>query len=592
MADFLGSGVPQIVVGLGNGTVLAYDPATRVELARVTVRSPLVALACADLDGDGKAELIASDAVGLFVYDAASGALEWSLATAGGGSLAVGNVDADAALEIVSTGYGGKGYVVDGVSHLVEWEYLNGFGAQVKLGDLDGDGKSEIVGASSWYKITTFDAARKTPLWEVTTSHDIDSLLVADADGDGVAEIIYGDGQSGGLHAIGALTHAQKWAIYNSDGGLSGIAVADLDRDGKKEVLWGSGGNSTGADHLYVADPVTGSVKWKSVDIGGPFGAIAVGDLDGDGGDEVVMVSYNSDSGYSEGMVHIFDARTHLLKYQGKLGIMDWQGARTVALGDVDGDGKTEYLVTTGYLYDGVIRVYDGTTHALKKESARYGGNYFTSLALGDVDGDGSIEIVAGQGSGGRGSYLVVLDGATLQEKWRSIDLMGPVSDLKLADTGGDGHQDIIAAVGGAKLYVFDGVTHDLKALMAVPARSLEIADLNGDGARELLVGRSDGGIDVLDLKTLALKKSVVNLGYSPIDALKVADLTGAGSGEWLFAAGGKLTVLDAAGGLKWRSTDLTSNLGLLNHLVLRDTNRDGALEIFLGADHALYQFE
>lgn len=598
LADLSGDGKDDIVVGLTDGSVYIYDGPTRQEIRRLTAAANLTALAVADLDGDGTKEVVTSDGLGVFIYAADGSGLKWSLATGGGSSLAVGNVDGDAALEIVTATYGGKGYVIDGGSRAITWEYINGFGAQVALADLDGDGMQEIV-AATWAKITIFDADRKTPVWEVATNLDISSLLVVDMDGDGVLDILYGDYQSEGIHSIDTQTKTEKWSINTGDSGVSGIALGDVDLDGIREILWGAGGSSSGPDFLYIANPTTKEIEWQSLHVDGPLSAVTVGDVDDDGADEIVMVSFESDSGYAEGVIHIFDARTHTVEYREKLGIQDWMGVRSVKIGDVDNDGKTEFVVTTGNIYDGVIQVYDGATHALKQQSAGYDGNFFTALAIGDVDGDGKTEIVAGQGqehSGAQGVYLIVFDGATLQEKWRSVDLgsyWGGVYDIKLADLDGNGHAEIIASVGQSRLVVFDGVNHDLKLLIEHPARALTVADADGDGALELLAGRQDGQIDLFNGATLVLEKTVSAFSRSAIDALRVVDLDGNGTGEWLLTSGGVLTVLEGQDqGLKWRSRNLTGNLGFYNHLEVKDTDGDGRQEVFLGGDSALYQFE
>src|SRR6185369_2198967 len=103
-----------------------------------------------------------------------------------------------------------------------------------------------------------------------------------------------------------------------------------------------------------------------------------------------------------------------------------------------------------------------------------------SALAIWDVDNDGKLEIVAGQSialSGVTGPYIIVFDGVTLQEKWRSTSFMMPVCDIKIADLNNDGHPDIIASLADSRLIIIDGVTHVQKLMIESPARSLEVAD-------------------------------------------------------------------------------------------------------------------
>lgn len=597
LAELTGDGRDDVVVAQPGGTIEIYSGPSLQLAGTVNAASGLTAMAVADLEGDGAKEIVVSDGAGIYVYSAQGGALKWSSATGGGASLAVGNVDGDAALEIVTTTYGGQGYVVDGIARSISWQYYNGFGSKVELGDVDGDGMQEIVGSGSWGKITVFDADRKTPVWEIVTAQDIGSHVVTDVDGDGVPEIVYGDGQWGKLHAIDARTRQEKWAVDNPEHGVSGIALVDVDRDGTRELLWGAGGSSSGADYLFIVNPQTGTEKWRSVHVDGPLSPVAVGDVDDDGEDEVLMVSFESESGYEEGVIHIFNARTHALEFRGRLGIMDWMGVRSVEMGDVDGDGRTEFVVTTGNIYDGVIRVYDGASRTLKKQSAGYSGSYLSALALGDVDGDGRMEIVVGQGrehSGATGSYILVLDGQTLEEKWRSVDTGGSwegIYDFALADVDGDGHKDIVATISGSRLMVYDGVNHDLKLLLPHASRAVVVADVDGAGGLELVVGRTDGRIDVFDGSTFALKTTVSSYRNASVDAIRILDLDGNGVAEWLVASGGMLSVIDGSG-LVWRSGELSSNLGWYNHLAVKDCDGDGRKEIYVGSQDSLYQFE
>lgn len=598
LADMNGDGKDDVVVAMADGTVHIYNGPTLQEIRTLHIINSLSDMAVADLDGDGAKEIVASDGNGVYVYNSQTGAVKWVAASGGGTSIVVGNVDADPAPEVVTTTYGGKGYVLNGQTGAVKWSYANSFGSKVRLADLDGDGMQEIVGASAWYKITIFDADLQSPTWEVATTLDIGAVTVADTDGDGVPEIVYGDGQWGKIHVVDARTHAERWAIANPEHGVSGIAVGDVDLDGNKELLWGAGGTSSGPDFLYVADPLAGIIKWQSLDIYG-MSTVAAGDVDDDGTDEIVMVTASSNSGTGGGIIHVFNATTHALKYQKDLGQLDWMGYnRAVRIGDVDGDGHTEFVISASSTYDGFVSIYDGATGTLKRKSSGYSGNFFSALAIGDVDNDGKVEIVAGMGrehTGAAGVYLVVFDPDTMQEKWRSVDLgvyWGSVYDIRIADLDKDGHPDIILTMSNNSLIVYDGVTHVQKKLITTPARALEVADVDGDGLLEVLVGRNNASIDVYDGVTFAIKKTVSAYGTTAVDALRIADLKGDGNLEWVVASNGVLSILDAQGGLKWRSGSLGSNLGRSNSMAVKDVNGNGRQDIFIGSDQVLYQFE
>lgn len=597
LADMNSDGKDDVVVAFTDGTIRIYDGPTLNEIKSFKVAASLQECAIADLDGDGSREIVISDGIGVSVYNAQTGALKWSLSSGGGTSIAIGNVDADPTPEIVTTTYGGKGYVLNGLTGEIKWTYINSFGAKVRLADLDDDGMQEIIGAAAWYKITIFDADLKTPTWEIATNLDIGAVTIVDEDGDGIPEIIYGDSQWGKIHAVDVRSRTERWSINNPEHGVSGIASGDVDKDGKKELLWGAGGSSTGPDFLYVANPLTGTIKWQNLDFSG-LSTLAVGDVDDDGIDNIVMVSESSNSGYDGGIIHVFNARTHALNYKINLGQRDWMGYnRTVRIGDVDGDGHTELVISSSNLYDGSISIYDGANGTLKQQSSGYNGNFFSAIAIGDVDTDGKIEIVAGMGrehTGATGVYLIVFDGTTLQEKWRSVDLgvyWGSVYDIKLADLDKDGHPDIVATMANNRLIVFDGVTHTLKLMIESPARAIEIADVDSDGFPEILVGRNDGTINVYDGVTFTVKKSVFTYGTTQVDALRIADLDGDGNREWLVASSGVLSILDAQG-LKWRSSYLGNNLGKNNSIAVKDVDGNGYQNIFIGTDPVLYEFE
>ncbi len=219
-----------------------------------------------------------------------------------------------------------------------------------------------IVGAKAWYKVSIFNADTQSLGWEITTDIDVDALLVADVEGDGIPEVLYGDAQWGSVFCYNGITHTKKWSITNPDSGVSDLALGDVNQNGTREIMWASGARSSGPDHLYVADTVTHLVEWQNIHIDGPLSAVDIGDVDDDGGQEIVMVSYRSNSGYDDGSIHIFDAATHVLEWQSTdlPGIYDVYGVHAVEIADVDDDGQTEFVISTDNWYNGIIQIFNG----------------------------------------------------------------------------------------------------------------------------------------------------------------------------------------------------------------------------------------
>lgn len=579
VADGDSDGIPEIYVGLADGTVNIYDGRTKMLKGSIQTGGTVSALTIADADGDGAKEIITSDGTNINVFNGATLEKKWESPGYGGSDIAVGNVDTDSDPEIVSS----SGYVIDGVTHEIKWSYTPGFGYRICLGDINNDGKDEIIGASTWYHITAFDAKIKSPIWQINTPQDIDALLVADVDGDNVPEVLYGDGQWGKIHCIDGVKGTEKWSINNPEHGVTNIAVADVDNDGKPEVIWGAGWTDTGPDYLYIADIDTLAIQWQSADIDGPFSAVDAGDVDGDGKDEIVMVSNASNSYYGNPVILVFDGETHELKAQAQLtGINAWCGVGSVKVADVDNDGANEIVVATADLYDGLVQVYDGKTLKLKYQTAKYTGDSFTAMAIGDVDNDGRKEVVVGElreHTGASGVNLVAFDASTGAEKWKSIDLgvyWGEVHDIKLADIDNDGHMEIITSMAGNYVYVFDGVNHVEKQVLNIPAYALETSDVDGDGNLEVLVGRSDGKVDVYDGKTFNLKSSY-QFGSGTINGLKVAEVESGKGNDWLVCEDDKFLVYDGTSkGLLSEDTSLGSYLGGYNHIAVEDFDSSG----------------
>lgn len=200
---------------------------------------------------------------------------------------------------------------------------------------------------------------------------------------------------------------------------------------------------------------------------------------------------------------------------------------RPLAVADIDGDGKDEYLVGSpvdsfgGAQLAGSVRVYDDNfvllaTLGLPVEGLHLG---FAVANIGDRNGDGKEDFVAGgfgcahrnceydpySSTAGEGpGRVVVYDGATLTALATvpGIDA-GDYFGAALAggsDVNGDGVGDVAVGAPGAPVIgsrgvgIFDGVTGATIGL--IPPYSTRfgsalafIPDIDGDGIDDLIVG-------------------------------------------------------------------------------------------------------
>jgi hypothetical protein len=292
--------------------------------------------------------------------------------------------------------------------------------------------------------------------------------------------------------------------------------------------------------------------------------SVAKGDVDSDGKTEIVTGGYYGDAttGFYAQLC-VWDGATLALK---NVAWWDWNWGYTylnsVAIGDVDGDGKAE--IVTGGDYGGMAQlcVWDGATLALKNVKTWYwtSSTYIESVAVGDVDADGKAEIVTGgyYNNGTRDvAQLCVWDGATLTLKnvqtWQwGYDTV--INSVAISDVDGDAKNEIVT--GGnyytgsntvAQLCVWNGATLALKSVKAwfwiatTVIYSVAVGDVDADGKAEIVTGgyywdvtRDVAQLCVWDGATLALEN--VRVWYwslnTVINSIAVGDVDADGEAE------------------------------------------------------------
>ena len=206
---------------------------------------------------------------------------------------------------------------------------------------------------------------------------------------------------------------------------------------------------------------------------------MAAADLDGDGRAEVVVTP---DQGGGPVVAVYSGARlvagagrdAQLTRFFGIQGDPGFRGGARAALGDVDGDGTADLVVSAGFLGGPRIALFDGAALAAGSAGPRkLAGDFFAFesrltngafVAAGDVTGDGVADLAFGGGPGGAprvrlfdGSALLAAGGfATLDDVPAAqranffagdVTLRGGVR-LALRDADGNGAADLVTGSG------------------------------------------------------------------------------------------------------------------------------------------------
>ncbi|HTZ19223.1 MAG TPA: VCBS repeat-containing protein [Dissulfurispiraceae bacterium] len=441
--------------------------------------------AVADIDGDGKIEIIAS-AYSIFVLDGATGNLKW-------------RVNSGTDMSNPTKPYVGR-----------TWP-------GIVVADIDGDGQFEIITAHSGGYVSVYNSSGYfKPVWpQHVDISEFRGLSVADIDGDGKMEIIVtaANGSQTNTWVFGydgairsgwpqlSNDTGYAWGVYNSN-----AAVADINGDGKAEIIVPS-------DVHYIcaykptgvqvqANSMYGSKAWGGVGVAVDLAAelrgyvncgvehrpnfadspATISDVNNDGIPEVVVTGnvYNCGTdpytSLYEG-VFIFNADRSRFDVNG----FNWESVPmnvgapisedynviescmpNPVVVDIDGDGNKEILYPA---YDGKLHCFwlDKTEKYNWPYSVYKPGEgvlrFASEPVVVDLDNDGKAEIIFTSWTQ-KGSNLV--------GKVHILDMYGTLL-----------HEIDLPAAG------------DWNGGLAAPT----IADIDGDGDLELVVNTANSGV-------------------------------------------------------------------------------------------------
>lgn len=529
--DTNGDGRAEVVEGLDSGCCTTLHVLDAVNGSDMSGFFPFgdrseagARVASGDVNGDGKAEILAVPVLGTRVsaYAPSGGAPFRSVdpfgsEVAGPISIAAGNVVGDARADLVAaapTSAGAQVKVIDvatGTTHSSFHPY--GFesvsSVVVALGDVNGDGSSDIILSAvtpDGTEIQVIDTDGTTLAGFYVLDPSVipgASLAGGDLDGDGKAEIVLGGGPTTAPWPPVANGPDQRVVVYEADGTRVGgftaypglfqggvrVALANLNTDARPEIVTAPGVGMEPELSVFSQDWVSGRDRGTRL--------------------------------------------AHFLAFE-----PSFKGGVSVATGDVDGDGQAEIVAGAGPGRPGEVRVFD-LQGRIRQSFLAFGPAYRggLSVASGDLNADGQAEVVVGTLSG-----ALTQPGPRVRAFGRGVPygpemFMLPGADgvqVGVADLAGNGRGVILVApaTGESRRVVLlegrVGTVLESFELDGEQVHGVRLAggDLDSDGRDEIVVTPGFGGDGQVRIFNSALREARVFAAYNWSAGMNVAVAT------------------------------------------------------------------
>jgi hypothetical protein len=315
------------------------------------------------------------------------------------------------------------------------------------------------------------------------------------------------------------------------------------------------------------------TLKWQQALGAGIAAPIKAAQLDDQPGLEIIAATEN-------GQVQIFQANGRVLTGWPKS--VGEKIQASPAVGDLDGDGKNEVIVVSGkqiYAWHGYGRAVNGWPVSVD-------GTIVGAPSLIDVDGDQKLEILIGAWD--RGVYLFNSAGQRLPGWPQMATSLLSASPLA-ADLNADGRLEIIAAGIDGKIMCWNQSGEPLAnwpiSTNSPITASPVAADLNRDGQLEIIVGTLNGKCYAFTANGDTLDGWPQNAEFIISATPSLANVDRKGGPEVLAGAENRKLFIWQADGELLDGWPQSTRGKIKSSPVVADINGDNEMEIIVAAD-------
>ena len=569
-ADLNGDGKPDLIVANGSDNTVslmrnttapgAATPSFAAQQTFATGSTP-ISVVVADVNGDGKPDLMvanyASNTVSVLLNNTAPGATVLSFAAqqtfaAGSGphSVVAADINGDGKIDLVVSNAGSLGHTVSvllnttapgaGVaSFATQQTFATGsLPVSVTTADLNGDGKADLITANLFddtvsVLFNTTAPGASVPSFAAQQTFAVGSapasVTATDVNGDGRPDLIASNEADNSVSVLLNLTapRATTPSFASQQTFATGptpafVVAADLNGDGKTDIAVASdtGGNGdTVSVLLNITAPgaaVPSFAAPENFATGSTPVSVAISDLNGDGKPDLAV----ADNGGNAVSVLLNGTAlgTVVPGFTAQQAFATGTDPYFVAAADLNGDGKPDMIVVNKN--DGTASVWidtagpGATTPSFAAPQIINTGSFPTCVATSDVNGDGSPDLIIADYASQ--AVLVLLNTTTPGASTlgfaapQSFPVGSNPSFVIVADVNGDGRPDVIATNNSSNtISVLLNTTVPGAATPSFAAQqvfatgvspfSVVAADVNKDGKPDIVVTNvNDNTISVL----------------------------------------------------------------------------------------------
>lgn len=281
----------------------------------------------------------------------------------------------------------------------------------IALADLNSDGRLDLIVAntsSNDISVLLHDPASPgsyLPAVNYACGTYTNYVAVGDLNGDGRPDIAAA--MTGGVCILfqdPAHLGSYLPAIHlTTPSGTSSVALGDLNGDGMSDLV------ATSSDNMFVffQDPISlGTFLPAITYVAGPrTSSVVIRDIDGDGLPDIVTVNAGDSSSGANSSISI--RLQNPVSHGNFLAATNYpsaNGSRTVAVGDLNGDGRPD-LAVAAVVYSsqssGVVEVFlqnAGSPGSFLAPQSYRAGYTPQSIAIGDLNGDGRPDLASNDG--------------------------------------------------------------------------------------------------------------------------------------------------------------------------------------------------